>query len=375
MSSSATSSSAATSPLAPVVEEDDASSIMLTDTQLSYFTYKTMKVISQQILGISEDIGLFGGGVRDFLRHSITTQKAMKEAIDAGTTLSQTTINKVAVVPEDLDFYCFSNEAYNQAKTFIEKTYRVKFRRGIGRYSRALFVETTKIPIMICGGPKISIDIVRLSDAHVDMQTDFNVNGLIQTKHGIRIFDSYSKITCSSMMRNINSTIEIAEILKDIQTKTMRVLELPDYKDQKKISKIIRRCNSMTDRGWTVISLKGEVYKSVQNQTCPCGFPAMVQNVKGEPFCSTCFDLFDQIPKLDKQEECPICSSEMENVLRPLSCGHWCHRECQLTWGTSCSLCRQHVRFSPNEQRTAVRNQRQRERERQRDLAQDPYAV
>jgi len=47
----------------------------------------------------------------------------------------------------------------------------------------------------------------------------------------------------------------------------------------------------------------------------------------------------------DKSDECPICLGGMKNQKLPMSCGHWCHKNCMEEWNTrtsknTCPVCK-----------------------------------
>jgi len=62
--------------------------------------------------------------------------------------------------------------------------------------------------------------------------------------------------------------------------------------------------------------------------------------------------------KLDKPEDCPICSEAM-NEIQPLSCSHWVHRSCILKWKDECPICRKKIKLTKNERRILERNRHQ----------------
>jgi hypothetical protein len=350
-------------------------SIELTPVQLSYFKNKSMKKITDEVLELAEDIGLRGGGPRDFYRHNVQTQAAMKalgEDEDA-----QPAMNKAACVPEDLDFFAYSEETYNKVKKFLEEKYSSEFKRHPSKYAATLLVETVKIPLLLFDSShKISIDLIRCVqpwDGNVDV--DFDVNSLIQTKTRLFIFNSHHYPKHPNVL---DEMIEMSKVLKAIESTIMTVQPLSDldYKDPRKISKVTDRCESMLERGWTVRSIKGKMYTKADTHTqCPCGKHAVTKSDQDELFCHQCFDLFDQIPQLDKPDQCPICMLDLEGVERPLSCGHWCHRVCQVAWGLECTICRQAVRMSFDEKSQAQDKQYRRRHDRHIELAADPDAV
>lgn len=54
--------------------------------------------------------------------------------------------------------------------------------------------------------------------------------------------------------------------------------------------------------------------------------------------------------RLEKPEECPICTESLENEHVPLSCCHWVHRECVVNWGKDqCPVCRAKIKLTSKE--------------------------
>jgi hypothetical protein len=56
------------------------------------------------------------------------------------------------------------------------------------------------------------------------------------------------------------------------------------------------------------------------------------------------------LTKVEKPDECPICKKSLDNVRVPLSCGHWVHRDCQLTnHKYTCFICRKVIAITDSE--------------------------
>lgn len=63
--------------------------------------------------------------------------------------------------------------------------------------------------------------------------------------------------------------------------------------------------------------------------------------------------------KYTKPEDCAICMETLEKEPRPLSCGHWIHRKCILSWKDECPVCRQKIALSENERKIVNKFQEQ----------------
>lgn len=60
--------------------------------------------------------------------------------------------------------------------------------------------------------------------------------------------------------------------------------------------------------------------------------------------------------KLQKPETCGVCFENFETNVLPLSCGHWIHRPCILTWGKEiCPICRQQITLTQSEKKIIAR--------------------
>lgn len=66
------------------------------------------------------------------------------------------------------------------------------------------------------------------------------------------------------------------------------------------------------------------------------------------PITSYC-PLHAKLFRLSKPDECPICTESLNDVFRPLSCGHWVHRKCILKWKDQCPVCRAKVQLTAKE--------------------------
>jgi hypothetical protein len=53
--------------------------------------------------------------------------------------------------------------------------------------------------------------------------------------------------------------------------------------------------------------------------------------------------------RLDRPEDCPICTESLAGERQPLSCGHWVHRKCILQWKDECPICKAKVRLTKRE--------------------------
>jgi hypothetical protein len=55
----------------------------------------------------------------------------------------------------------------------------------------------------------------------------------------------------------------------------------------------------------------------------------------------------------EKPEDCGVCTEKIEDEERPLSCGHWVHKECIYNWGKmECPVCRQGIKLTKRELET-----------------------
>jgi hypothetical protein len=64
--------------------------------------------------------------------------------------------------------------------------------------------------------------------------------------------------------------------------------------------------------------------------------------VNGKNYCS----IHKQYTKPDT---CPICIESIEEEKKPLSCGHWVHKNCLLQWKAECPICRLPVKLTKKE--------------------------
>lgn len=55
------------------------------------------------------------------------------------------------------------------------------------------------------------------------------------------------------------------------------------------------------------------------------------------------------VNKFEKPKDCPICMKSIENIIKPLSCGHWVHKHCVLRWKDRCPICRKKIKLTDRE--------------------------
>ena len=61
--------------------------------------------------------------------------------------------------------------------------------------------------------------------------------------------------------------------------------------------------------------------------------------------------------RLEKPDECPVCSEDITNVQVPLSCSHWVHRNCVVKWGKEkCPVCMSDIKLTTNERKKIHKN-------------------
>jgi len=72
---------------------------------------------------------------------------------------------------------------------------------------------------------------------------------------------------------------------------------------------------------------------------------------KSDGYCWLHANIF----KLDRPEECAICTEDLNDKDRPLRCGHTFHRSCWNRWQQTknqCPICR--TNFQPNKNQTTI---------------------
>jgi hypothetical protein len=56
--------------------------------------------------------------------------------------------------------------------------------------------------------------------------------------------------------------------------------------------------------------------------------------------------------RLEKPDCCPVCLDELTEDDIPLSCSHYVHRSCVISWGKDiCPVCKQQIKLTPAEQK------------------------
>lgn len=69
-------------------------------------------------------------------------------------------------------------------------------------------------------------------------------------------------------------------------------------------------------------------------------------------------------PLQDKPDECPICLESLENMTKPLECGHWIHIDCVAkSMKPECPVCRKVIKLPKKILKTIDENERSTRRE------------
>ena len=64
--------------------------------------------------------------------------------------------------------------------------------------------------------------------------------------------------------------------------------------------------------------------------------------------------MHSRIFKFEKPSECPICQEDISSEKQPLSCGHWVHKNCILSWKDQCPVCRKQIKLTKKEQKILI---------------------
>jgi len=92
-----------------------------------------------------------------------------------------------------------------------------------------------------------------------------------------------------------------------------------------------------------------------------CDYTITNKNKNG--YCPIHVKLF----RYDKPDDCPICLCDLDEEEFHLSCGHWVHRNCQMKWNDICSIFRQKIKLTSEEQKQMDKIKEERNAERERE--------
>jgi hypothetical protein len=113
------------------------------------------------------------------------------------------------------------------------------------------------------------------------------------------------------------------------------------------VSSEMKETKELLDKVINVIPSQKCLALTLKNQEC-----------KGKIYKNNYCKIHYKLYRLEKPEDCAVCTDSLSNETKPLSCGHWVHRKCVMDWGRDiCPICRKTITLSAAEHRHINRKQ------------------